>query len=179
MYAVVHTPTLDPPNTRGRGRSATSLGWRVMTSQPTIPAGLSAGTVPDAADEPAEEVDLATETPQDISTRVQDGEDFPVGIEPVDVNVLINHIRPVALSPTAGGTIPCPDPTRCDDTRFFDVTPGDDVEFSVEFQNDTVEPIATAQIFRATIYVVGNGVADLDAREVVIVVPAGSVPFLE
>ena len=71
MYAVVHTPTLDPPNTRGRGRSATSLGWRVMTSQPTIPAGLSAGTVPDAADEPAEEVDLATETPQERLARFE------------------------------------------------------------------------------------------------------------
>lgn len=122
---------------------------------------------------------LATETPQDISTRVQDGDDFPVGVGPVDVNDLINHIRPVALRPTAGGTIPCPDATRCDDARFFDVTPGDDVEFQVEFQNTTVMPIATAQIFRATIFVVGNGVADLDAREVVIIVPAGSVPFLE
>jgi len=122
---------------------------------------------------------LATETPQDISTRVQDGDDFPVGVGPVDVNDLINAIRPVALRPTAGGTIPCPDATRCDDARFFDVTPGDDVEFDVEFQNTTVEPIATAQVFRATIFVVGNGVADLDAREVVIIVPAGSVPFLE
>jgi hypothetical protein len=121
---------------------------------------------------------LATETPMDISTRIQDGEDIG-SVGPVDVNDLVNVIRPTTLLPAGGGTVSCPDATRCDTERFFDVTPGDLVEFEVQFQNDTVMPLSSAQVFRATIYVVGNGAADLDAREVVIIVPAGSIPFLE
>lgn len=122
---------------------------------------------------------LATETPMDIGTRVQDGIDIPEMATPIDANGFFNRIRPVALYPTGGTMVSCPDATRCDEARFYDVTPGDFVEFDVEFQNDIVMPAPSAQIFRATIYVVGNGAADLDAREVVIIVPAGSIPFLE
>ena len=122
---------------------------------------------------------LATETPMDISTRVQDGEDIN-SLGPVDVNDMINSIRPVdVISTVTGATTTCPDAVRCPDDRFLQVTPGDTVAFDVQFQNDTVMPRLTSQIFRATIFVVGNGAADLDAREVVIIVPAGSVVILE
>ena len=44
--------------------------------------------------------------------------------------------------------------------------------------NDFVAPLRSSQIFRATIIVLGNGIAELDDREVVIVVPAGSGPLI-
>jgi hypothetical protein len=39
-------------------------------------------------------------------------------------------------------------------------------------------PAATAQIFQAKIIVVGNGVADLDSRNVYIIVPEGGVVLI-
>jgi hypothetical protein len=49
------------------------------------------------------------------------------------------------------------------------------VTFDVDFHNDFVPPPPTAQIFRALIVVVGNGVAELDSRQVYIVVPPDGV----
>ena len=72
----------------------------------------------------------------------------------------------------------CPDGARCDDRRFYDVTPGDSVEFELAFSNDLVPSRPSAQVFRATLAVLGNGVAELDTREIVIVVPAGSEVFV-
>ena len=65
-----------------------------------------------------------------------------------------------------------------DDAQFYGVTPGVQVVFKVRFLNDFVSPLRSSQIFRATIFVVGNGIAELDAREVVIVVPAGSTALI-
>jgi hypothetical protein len=121
---------------------------------------------------------LAEETPQDISTTVRDGADRPDDIGPVNAAMFIKAITPVSLFDGAVAH-PCPDATRCDDARFFDVTPGGRVTFRVRFLNDFREPRSHAQVFLATIVVLGNGVAELDQREVIIVVPAGSVPFLE
>ena len=120
---------------------------------------------------------LAEETPQNISTAVRDGEDRPDGIGPVDANLFIKAITPVSVF---DGTVAhsCPDATRCDDQHFFDVTPGSRVTFRIRFLNDFQEPRSHAQVFLATIIVLGNGVAELDAREVIIVVPSGSVPIL-
>jgi hypothetical protein len=58
-----------------------------------------------------------------------------------------------------------------DDTTFYQVIPGTLVDFAVRFYNDIRMPQMTAEIFRAKIVVVGNGVADLDERNVYIVVP--------
>lgn len=123
---------------------------------------------------------LATETPNDISTATEDGADYPPEVGPIDApSTFINRITPRSLfDASPPSTIPCPDATRCDATQFYAVTPGDNVEFEIEFENRTVMPRASAQVFRATIVVLGNGVARLDEREVVIVVPAGSVPFV-
>lgn len=116
---------------------------------------------------------LATETPQDIRGSVRDGDDFPPEVGPIDARMFVKAITPVRLIDGAT-TISCPTDGRCDDRDFYGVTPGQLVEFNVRFQNDFVPPRRTSQVFRATIYVLGNGVAELDARDVTIVVPAGS-----
>jgi len=120
---------------------------------------------------------LAGETPQDINTRVQDGEDFPASVGPVDAGQFIKAITPLRAFDMAGTEIPDP-PLMRDDTTFHSVAPGTTLEFRVRFLNDFQPPINTAQVFRAKIFVVGNGVADLDVHEVVIVVPAGSAPLI-
>ncbi len=116
---------------------------------------------------------LAEETPQHISAIVRDGDDRPDGIGPVDAGMFIKAITPVTLFDGAVAH-PCPDATRCDHRNFFDVTPGNRVTFKIRFMNDFQEPRSHAQVFLATIVVLGNGVAELDAREVIIVVPSGS-----
>jgi hypothetical protein len=81
---------------------------------------------------------------------------------------------------TVSGPMPGVTYTSKDTTTFYAVIPGTEVEFTVDFYNDVRPPAETAQIFRARIIVVGNGVADLDEREVYIVVPpAGSEIILE
>ncbi|MDQ3032625.1 MAG: hypothetical protein M3Y87_09430 [Myxococcota bacterium] len=121
---------------------------------------------------------LAEETPQDISGTARDGEDIPADVGPVDATRFIKEITPVRQLEGGVPTVTCPMASRCDATYFYDVAPGDVVEFRVRFHNDFQEPRATTQVFRATIVVLGNGVADLDERDVVIIVPAGSSPIL-
>jgi hypothetical protein len=58
-----------------------------------------------------------------------------------------------------------------DDRAFYEVVPGTLVEFEVRFLNDVRPPAESAEIFRARIMVMGNGVAELDARNAYIVVP--------
>ena len=45
------------------------------------------------------------------------------------------------------------------------------VTFQVDFYNNTKPPLDTAQVFKAWIVVLGNSVARLDSRKVVIIVP--------
>lgn len=116
---------------------------------------------------------LAEETPQDISATARDGADRPPEVGPVDATRFIKAITPVTVSGTS-----CPDPPRCDAERFYDVAPGNTVVFRIRFHNDFQMPRSSAQVFLATIVVLGNDVAELDSREVVIVVPAGSTPLI-
>lgn len=120
---------------------------------------------------------LAEETPQDISGGARDGEDRPDTVGPVDATLFIKAITPVSMV-DAGTPVSCPTAGRCDDRVFYGVTPGNTVTFRVRFRNDFQEPQSFAQVFLAEIVVLGNGVAELDTREVVIVVPAGSTPIL-
>lgn len=120
---------------------------------------------------------LAGETPQDISTRTVDGGDFPEGLPEVDATQFIKAITPLKAYDEAGIEVP-EDVIARDDTTFYGVAPGSTVSFTVRFDNDFLAPALTSLVFRATIFVVGNGVADLDEREVVIVVPAGSGPLI-
>ena len=94
----------------------------------------------------------------------------------MDATLFIKAITPVSLFD--GAPVACPAAGRCDDRLFYGVTPGNTVTFNVRFRNDFQEPRSFAQVFLAEIVVLGNGVAELDTREVVIVVPAGSTPIL-
>jgi len=112
-------------------------------------------------------------TPQDVSTRT---ENVPGNPGEFDATRFIKNIVPVEGFRDG---IPGPGPNSYssrDETTFYDVIPGTRVQFAVDFWNDVHPPAETALIFRARIVVVGNGVADLDARDVYIVVPPdGSV----
>lgn len=121
---------------------------------------------------------LAEETPQDISAEPRDGDDIPMQAEPIDARQFIKTITPVRQLEGGVPTVTCPLTDRCDARFFYDVSPGDLVEFRIRFLNDFQRPQASTQLFRATIVVLGNAVAELDEREVLIIVPAGSTPEL-
>ena len=119
---------------------------------------------------------LAEETPQDLSTTVRDGADFPAGMPPVDAGYFIKAITP--FEAYDGAALVGADVIPRDELQFYDVTPGVQVIFKVHFLNDFLAPTRSSQIYRATIVVLGNAIAELDQREVVIVVPAGSQPLI-
>ncbi len=102
---------------------------------------------------------------QDVSTRSENVAGNP---DEFNATLFIKAIVPVEgyLEGIAGMGY-----DSFDDTTFYNVIPGTEVEFSVDFWNDVRPPAATAEIFEARIIVVGNGVADLDARNVYIIVP--------
>jgi hypothetical protein len=62
-------------------------------------------------------------------------------------------------------------PPIIENGRFTRVVPGTGVRFTVTARNTFVEPKSTPQIFRATIRIRAGGCADLDERDVIIVVP--------
>ncbi len=61
---------------------------------------------------------------------------------------------------------------RSDETTFYDVAPSTSVVFNADFYNDFQPAGATAQLFQATIEVIGRARSVLDTRPVFIVVPA-------
>jgi hypothetical protein len=83
--------------------------------------------------------------------------DFLTGVTPLD-----------ATTPPAP---PVVKPPTIENGRFTRVVPGTVVRFTVTARNDFVEPKATPQIFRATIRIRAGGCADLDERDVIILVP--------
>ena len=110
-------------------------------------------------------VDVVGGTPQDVSTRTANVAGNP---DDFDGTRFIQSIVPLeGYNGGMAGT----GYTSKDATTFYGVIPGTDVDFTIDFHNDVRMPPATAEIFRARIFVVGNGVADLDSREVYIVVP--------
>jgi hypothetical protein len=111
-------------------------------------------------------VDVVGGTPQDVSTRTAN---VPGNPDDFDATLFIKAIVPLE-GYDASGT-PGVGYSSKDDTTFYDVIPGTDVDFTIDFWNDVRPTPATAEIHRARIFVVGNGVADLDSREVYIVVP--------
>ena len=110
-------------------------------------------------------VELVTGTPQDVSTRT---ENVPGNPDDFDATLFIKSIVPdEGYRDGIAGT----GYESKDETTFYGVIPGTLVDFAIDFHNDVRPPAATAQIFQARIIVVGNGVADLDARNVYIIVP--------
>jgi hypothetical protein len=123
----------------------------------------SGGTVSDAIVDGIQT--LASVTPQAVSTRT---ENVPGNPDDFDATLFILRLTP--LEGYVDGVAGMGYRTK-DTTTFYDVVPGTEVEFEVEFANDVRMPAPTAEIFRARIIVVGNGVTDLDTREVYIIVP--------
>ncbi len=111
-------------------------------------------------------------TPQDVSTRT---ENVPGNPDEFDATRFIKAITPVEGYREG---VPGAGYDRFDETTFYGVIPGTIVEFGIDFFNDVRPPADVAQIFRARIVVVGNGVADLDARNVYIVVPPDGAVIL-
>ncbi len=103
---------------------------------------------------------------QDVSTRT---ENVPGNPDEFDATQFIEAIVPI--EGYSGGGAPGMGYDSKDATTFYGVVPGTDVEFRVDFANSVRRPGVTAEIFKARIIVVGNGVTDLDARNVYIVVP--------
>ncbi len=108
---------------------------------------------------------LAGGTPQDVTTRT---ENVPGNPDEFDATLFIKSIVPLeGYRDGIAGT----GYDSKDDTTFYNVIPGTLVDFTIDFWNDVRMPAATAEIFKAKIIVVGNGVADLDSRNVYIIVP--------
>ena len=59
-----------------------------------------------------------------------------------------------------------------DDRAFYNVRPSTRVTFDVDFFNDFQPGGRTAQLFRATIVVLGRAGSEVDQRPVFIIVPA-------
>lgn len=94
------------------------------------------------------------------------GETLPAGKTTAD---FITSITPKdASAPPAPPTLPAP---VISGNAFTKVYPGSTVRFSVTAENTMVQPSTGPQIFRATIKVLAGGCADLDQREVIILVP--------
>ncbi len=108
---------------------------------------------------------LVTGTPQDVNTRT---ENVPGNPDDFNAPLFIKSITPVEGFLPGGGEGGY---ERRDETTFYQVIPGTEVEFAVDFHNDVRPPAEVAEIFEAQIIVVGNGVADLDSRNVYIIVP--------
>jgi len=109
--------------------------------------------------------ELVGGTPQDVGTRL---ENVPGNPDNFDATQFIQSIVPV--EGFRDGLFGAGYASK-DDTVFHGVIPGTQVEFSVEFHNDARPPPTVAEIHQARIIVVGNGVADLDSRNVYIIVP--------
>lgn len=105
-------------------------------------------------------------TTQIISrTTADDGSALPAGKTTAD---FIKAVLPVdSTPPPAPPTFP--KPTIMGPT-FTKVVPGSTLQFTVSARNDFVMPASRPLVFRATIRVQAGGCADLDEREVLIVV---------
>ena len=113
--------------------------------------------------------DLVGGTPQDVSTRT---ENVPGNPDDFDATLFIKSIIPLeGYNGVVSGPMPGVTYESKDLTTFYQVIPGTEVEFTVDFHNDVRPPADIAQVFLAKIIVVGNGVADLDERDVFILVP--------
>jgi len=104
---------------------------------------------------------LAHFTPQDVNTTTEDDPDDLYG---VDARGFITAITPFTAVPVDGAE-------RWDTTTFYMVQPGTQVIFDVTFDNTIFPPRDVAAVFKAKIVVLGNGVARLDQRTVIIIVP--------
>ena len=83
--------------------------------------------------------------------------------------------------PRDATTPPAPPVTKAPvirDGKFTGVLPGTVVRFAIEARNDVVMETAEPQVFHARIKIRAGGCADLDERDVIILVPP-SKPVIE
>jgi len=140
---------------------ATQTGT-VGSSGPLVydaPSGAISGVIVDGIR------DLVGGVVQDVTTRTENVDGNP---DDFDARTFIKAI--VAIEGYNMGVAGTGYDSK-DDRAFYGVIPGTQVDFAIDFYNDVRRPADTSQIFQARIIVVGNGVADLDARNVYIVVP--------
>lgn len=160
------------PNTRGSSRpdqeAVARMTGSVDGSGRPLVYDAAGGEVSDAIIEGIGT--LVGGTPQDVTTTTENVAGNP---DDVDARGFIKSIVTVEGYSRDGvpGARPGISYTSRDESTFYGVVPGTLVDFAVDFHNDFVEPPATTQIYRATIVVMGNGVARLDERQVFIVVP--------
>lgn len=109
---------------------------------------------------------IAGTTRQDITTRTDPDPAETRIAAPNTTASFIDAVVPVRGTPDA--------PTgfdSMDSTTFYNVSPSTRVTFRVDFNNDFQMGTDTAQLFRATIMVLGRAGAVVDSRDVFIVVP--------
>ena len=117
---------------------------------------------------------LATRVPFDVDTVKEADPTYPLG---VDTRCFIHRIIPQRWIEPPGMSHE-EAVAFMDESTFYQVLPGTNVEFLVEFQNDgCFDGDELARIFRATIVVQGDHVTRLDERVVLIIVPAIEIPF--
>ncbi|NMC71247.1 MAG: VWA domain-containing protein, partial [Myxococcales bacterium] len=117
---------------------------------------------------------LATRVPFDVDTVTEADPAYPLG---VDTRCFIHRIIPQEWYEPPGMTHEQA-VAFMDESTFYQVLPGTNVEFLVEFQNNgCFDGDDYARIFRATIVVQGDHVTRLDERVVLIIVPAIEIPF--
>jgi len=104
--------------------------------------------------------ELAQEVPQDVTTATED-----TGGDLVDATRFIKDITTFAADPLAGIE-------SMDEHTFYGTIPGTRLEFEVDFYNDFQPEQENPQLYRAIIVVLGNGVARLDERAVLIQIPS-------
>jgi hypothetical protein len=159
------------PGGSAAGSDLSALAARTGTVDATGAPLVYTGPASSTADRIIEGIrSVVSGTPQDVSTRTANVDGNPDGF---DATRFIQSIVPLEGYAPDGrrGEIPGVTYRSRDATTFYEVIPGTQVEFTVDFWNNVRMPADTAQIFRARIIVIGNGVAELDEREVYIVVP--------
>jgi hypothetical protein len=118
---------------------------------------------------------LATRVPFDVDTLVEDDPTDALG---VDARCFVKRIIPLRWFGPTGIENDPEAALMMDDSTFYQVLPGTQVEFTVQFQNDgCYHGDEQARLFMATIVVQGDHVTRLDERVVLIIVPALENPF--
>lgn len=112
---------------------------------------------------------IAGQSRQDITTRTDPDRMEMRLMMPHTTGDFIKAVVPFGAMPEAPNGY-----TRKDMTTFYSVSPDAVVEFEVDFYNDFQPGAAIAQLFRATIVVLGRARAEVDRRDVYIIVPSSN-----
>ncbi len=116
---------------------------------------------------------IAGSSRQDLTTRVDpDAAEtrLPPGNTTADFIEQVIPVRGIPEAPTGSDSH--------DSTTFYNVAPSTQVVFQAQFFNDFQPPAASAQLFQATIIVLGRALSEVDRRQVFIIVPAEGGGFI-